>query len=164
MAVTIREARSDELEAVGALTVDAYVADGRITVDDPYTERLRDAAARARDAALLVAIAPDGTLLGTATYVPPGTPFAELGAVGEAEIRMLAVSPAARGGGVGRLLSEACIERARTAGCQAVALSSGTWMAAAHRLYERLGFVRTPDRDWSPSEGVRLITFRLPLD
>ena len=23
-------------------------------------------------------------------------------------------------------------------------------MTAAHRLYERLGFVRAPERDWSP--------------
>lgn len=163
MRVTIRPARADELAAVGALTAAAYVADGRITAEDPYADRLRDAAARARDAELLVAVGPDDTLLGTATHVPPGTPFAELGADGEAEIRMLAVAPAARGAGVGRLLSEACVDRARATGCAAVALSSGTWMAAAHRLYERLGFVRTPERDWSPEEGVRLITFRLPL-
>lgn len=163
MDVTIREAAPDELEAVGALTVESYLADGTLTADDPYTDRLRDAAARARDAVLLVAVGAGGRLLGTVTYVPPGTPFAELAADGEAEVRMLAVSPAARGAGVGRLLSEACVERARAAGCTALALSSGTWMTTAHRLYARLGFVRTPERDWSPVEGVRLLTFRLPL-
>lgn len=163
MDVTIRPAGPDELDAVGDLTAGSYLADGTLTADDPYTERLRDAAARARDAVLLVAVHADGTLLGTVTYVPPGTPFAELAADGEAEVRMLAVSPSARGAGVGRLLSEACVDRARAAGCRALALSSGTWMTAAHRLYARLGFVRTPERDWSPVEGVRLITFRLPL-
>ena len=36
-------------------------------------------------------------------------------------------------------------------------------MATAHRLYERLGFVRTPERDWSPSPDVDLLAYRLPL-
>jgi hypothetical protein len=32
-------------------------------------------------------------------------------------------------------------------------------MTAAGRLYLRLGFVRTPERDWSPEPGVELITY-----
>ena len=33
----------------------------------------------------------------------------------------------------------------------------------AHRLYARLGFVRIPERDWSPFPGVDLWALRLPL-
>ncbi len=33
----------------------------------------------------------------------------------------------------------------------------------ARRLYERLGFVRTPELDWSPLPGVALLTYALPL-
>lgn len=163
MEVTIRPADPAELDAVGALTLAAYAADGTITAEHPYAARLLDAEARARDAVLLVAIDARGSLLGTATYVRPGTPFAEVGGPGEAEIRMLAVAPEARGAGLGRLLSDACIRRARADGCDAVALSSGAWMATAHRLYERLGFTRTPERDWSPRPGIDLVAFRLPL-
>ena len=36
-------------------------------------------------------------------------------------------------------------------------------MTAAHRLYERLGFVRTPTFDWSPVPGLLLRTYALPL-
>ena len=36
-------------------------------------------------------------------------------------------------------------------------------MATAHRLYERLGFRRLPERDWSPVEGIELLGFTLPL-
>jgi hypothetical protein len=32
-------------------------------------------------------------------------------------------------------------------------------MAAAHRVYERLGYTRDPSRDWSPLPGVDLIAF-----
>ena len=163
MDVTIREARDSEIDAIGELTVAAYAADGRITDEHPYASRLSDARARAREAVLLVATDADGSLLGTVTYVPPGTRFAELGADGEAEVRMLAVAPAARGAGVGRLLSEECVRRARAAGCRALALSSASWMAPAHRLYGRLGFARTPERDWVPEPGVDLLAFRLPL-
>ncbi|MGH3362796.1 MAG: GNAT family N-acetyltransferase, partial [Nocardioides sp.] len=55
------------------------------------------------------------------------------------------------------------LDTARAAGSRAVAMSSLDEMAAAHRVYERLGFVREPDRDWSPVPGVRLIAFRKPL-
>ena len=42
-------------------------------------------------------------------------------------------------------------------------LSSSTTMHTAHRLYERLGFTRLPERDWSPVAGVQLVAYRLPL-
>ncbi|MBD3784538.1 MAG: GNAT family N-acetyltransferase [Micrococcales bacterium] len=159
---TVRPARPDELDAVGRLTLGAYAADGGITPESPYAATLLDAGARARDAVLLVAVAGD-ELLGTVTFVRPGTPFAEIGGPDEAEVRTLAVAPATRGRGVGRLLSDECVRLARDEGCRAVVLSSGTWMTTAHRLYERMGFVREPERDWSPSPGVELLAYRLPL-
>ena len=41
--------------------------------------------------------------------------------------------------------------------------SSEEEMTAAHRLYERLGFVRTPSFDWYPVPGLFLRTYALPL-
>jgi ribosomal protein S18 acetylase RimI-like enzyme len=163
MPLTVREARPDELGAVGSLTLAAYAADGEITPGNPYAATLLDAAARAREATLLVAVDEGGLLVGTVTYVRPGSAFAEVGGPDEAEVRMLAVAPTARGAGVGRRLSDACVERARADGLAAVALSSGEGMAAAHRLYGRMGFARTPERDWSPRDGIRLLAFRLSL-
>lgn len=162
MTVTVRPARPDELAAVGELTLAAYAADSGMTREHPYAASLLDAGARLRDAELLVA-EQDGAVVGTVTYVRPGTPFAEVGGEGEAEVRMLAVSPSARGAGVGRVLSEACVERARSEGCRAVVLSSASWMLAAHRLYGRLGFRRWPERDWSPRPDIDLLAFRLDL-
>ena len=52
--------------------------------------------------------------LGCVTYVPgPASALAEMIEPGEAQIRMLAVAPAAQGRGAGTALAEACIERAR---------------------------------------------------
>ncbi|HEX6935200.1 MAG TPA: GNAT family N-acetyltransferase, partial [Actinomycetes bacterium] len=82
---------------------------------------------------------------------------------GEAEFRMLAVAPDARGRGVGGALAQWCVDRAREQGCTAVALSSLPEMQTAHRIYERMGFVRAPDRDWWPSQQTQLIVYLLEL-
>jgi len=101
------------------------------------------------------------------TFVPSGGPVADIARPGEAEIRTLAVRREARGRGAGEALVRACVDRARaTAGCSSVVLSSQRAMHSAHRLYERLGFVRTPERDWNPLpelDDVTLITYKLTL-
>jgi ribosomal protein S18 acetylase RimI-like enzyme len=46
----------------------------------------------------------------------------------------------------------ACADRARALGGRdRLVLSTQPAMRAAHRLYERLGFVRAPHRDWNPA-------------
>jgi ribosomal protein S18 acetylase RimI-like enzyme len=77
---------------------------------------------------------------------------------------MLAVAPAARGRGVGEALARLCLDRFRHEGCRAVVISSLPQMAAAHRLYARLGFRRLPERDWTPVPGVDLIAFAVDLE
>jgi hypothetical protein len=36
-------------------------------------------------------------------------------------------------------------------------------MHTAHRLYERLGFSRLPERDWTPVPGITLRCYSLEL-
>lgn len=157
MSFELRRARPDDLAAVGELTVAAYEA-FTLGPDDPYVARLRDAAGRDRGAELWVA-AEDGALLGSVSYCPPGSPWRELGRDHEGEFRMLAVAPAAQGRGVGTALATLCEDRARDHGATAMVLSSLPEMAAAHRVYARLGYRRLPDRDWQPMPGVQLIAF-----
>jgi ribosomal protein S18 acetylase RimI-like enzyme len=160
--VTIRPARADEFDEVGRLSVAAYAADGVITEDDPYAQHLADTAERDRHALLLVAADGD-RLLGTVTVVPADSPLVEMCRPGEVEVRMLAVAPSARGRGIGELLARACIDAGREQRCDRVILSSGTWMTVAHRLYDRLGFTRAPERDWRPRPDVQLLAYELPL-
>ncbi|MPZ85672.1 MAG: GNAT family N-acetyltransferase [Actinophytocola sp.] len=159
----IREARPDEVTAVGLLTVDAYRASGYLAGEGSYALTLADAAPRSREAELLVAVDADGTLLGTVTVAPPGSPWSQVAAPDELEFRMLAVSAAARGRGIGEALTRAVLDRAAELGLPGVTLSSSEEMTAAHRLYERLGFYRTPAQDWQPAEDVHLLTYRLDL-
>jgi ribosomal protein S18 acetylase RimI-like enzyme len=162
--VHIRRAREDELTAVGDLTVAAY-AEWLEGERDPYAEHLRNAEARFRDAELFVAVDQgDHGLLGCVTICPEGSPWREIALADEGEFRMLAVAPEARGRGVGRALTQFCLDRFREVGASAIVLSTLPEMTAAHRIYARLGFERTPDRDWRPYPGTLLITFRKALD
>jgi ribosomal protein S18 acetylase RimI-like enzyme len=156
----VRVAAASELDAAGELVARTYLDEGY--ADEDYADVLRDAAGRAADAAVLVALL-DGQVVGTVTFALGGTEHAHRAAEGEAEIRMLATLPQARGHGAGTALTEACVARAREAGCSAVRLSTQETMRAAHRIYERLGFLRTPERDWSPVPDVDLLTYVLTL-
>ena len=159
---TIRLAEPAEYAAVGELTAEAYANDGFIPAGSDYGDTLRAAADRAERAELWIAT--DGTdLLGTVTYCVPGSFYGEIGQPHEGEFRMLGVSAKARGLGVGTALTQRCIDRSRDLGFTHVVLSSADYMKPAHRIYERLGFTRVPDRDWSPRPGVHLYAYSLAL-
>jgi ribosomal protein S18 acetylase RimI-like enzyme len=168
MDIGIRAVRPAEFEALGDLTARAYLDDGLLDFgeSDAYQRELRDVTRRAAAAEVLVAV--DGErLLGGVAFVPGPGPLADIARPGEAEIRMLAVARAARGRGAGEAMVRARVERAQAAeGCTAVVLSTRRTMRAAHRIYERLGFVRTPERDRNPLPGradITLLTYQLTL-
>lgn len=154
----VRPALPAEYDEIGALTVAAY-AD---FAGPDYASTLRDVAGRAAHATVLVAV-DSGRVVGSVTLALGGGPFGEQADPTSAVVRMLATDLTARGSGVGTALMQACIQRARDAGMSAVQLSTQASMTAAHRIYRRLGFVRTPERDWSPEPGLELLTFALPL-
>ncbi len=158
----VRRARRGDYAAIGEVTVAAYAefTQGRA---DPYVAKLADAETRDLEAELWVAVDPDDEVLGTVTVSPQGSPWREIAVEDEGEFRMLAVAPSARGRGIGLALAQHCVDRFREEGSPAVVLSSLVEMTAAHRLYERLGFARLPERDWSPLPGVDLIAFRKEL-
>jgi len=77
----------------------------------------------------------DGAILGTLTLVTFPIPTGL-----RAWIEDVVVDEAARGRGVGAALTQQAVKIARAAGARSVDLTSRPSRAAAHRLYERLGF------------------------
>ncbi|MFJ3822370.1 GNAT family N-acetyltransferase [Streptomyces nodosus] len=168
MDIIIRPAAPDEYETLGEITARAYLQDGLLDFgdDDAYLGELRNVAKRAAAAEVLVAVERD-RVLGGVTFVPDGGPMADIAGPGEAEMRMLAVDHTARGRGIGEALVRACVERARAVpGQRGLVLSTQRSMHTAHRIYERLGFTRSPDRDWNPLphlDDLTLLTYQLTL-
>jgi len=88
------------------------------------------------EASTLFMAADDTGILGTLTLatfrIPTGL---------RAWIEDVIVDSEARGKGVGRLLSEAALDHARSLGAITVELTSRPSRVAANRLYQRIGFV-----------------------
>lgn len=159
----VRLVRAEEYERAGQLVVAAYSALPGDHMSGGYATELADVPRRAIEAEVLVAVSADGDdpLVGCVTFVPDASsPWAEMLESGEAGIRMLAVAPPAQGRGIGRLLVDACIARARELQRTALMLHTTPWMTTAHRLYETSGFERFPDRDWTPVPEVPLLAYR----
>jgi ribosomal protein S18 acetylase RimI-like enzyme len=156
-ALSVEPARPEDYDRIAELTVGVYV-DGRLA-SEGYTPQLADVAGRASRSELLVVRDAEGRVVGSVALVLSGD-FGEVTASDEeAAFRMLVVDPAARGQGVGQLLVSTCLERARAAGKRRMVISTDPRMTTAHRLYERLGFIRLPDRDWSPMPGTDLLVY-----
>ncbi len=165
--IEIRDARQDEFDELGDIRVAAYLADGFLSPQSTYAPRLRELGADGLDH-VLVAVQWNGSSCGKiiGTVMLQGWPQGGeiLAGPDEAEIRALAVSPEARGAGVGRALLAAVIERAASEGIRHLVLLTQTEMKAAHHLYDEAGFGRLPERDWSPEPGVTLLAYGLTLD
>lgn len=71
------------------------------------------------------------------------------------ELKRLWVRPSARGLALGRLLSQAVLDRARATARKAIYLDTApSSMAAAHRLYLEMGFVPCAPYNDNPVEGL----------
>ncbi|WP_326964644.1 GNAT family N-acetyltransferase [Arthrobacter sp. PL16] len=163
--ITIRPIRTQDFEDVRRITRGAYLEAGYFTDEaHPYVAVLSDIEHRAQHAEVWVAER-DGVVVGSVALTFAGQRYTDIAVEGELEFRMLAVDPAVQRGGVGRAMVERIIDHARTLpGIEAVSLTSGSDMVRAHRLYESMGFVRVPERDWEvPNEDILLWVFRLSL-
>jgi ribosomal protein S18 acetylase RimI-like enzyme len=149
------EAVPSDYDAIGELTARVYLDEGFTLAN--AEARLRNAAARDRAGWLLVA-EDEGRIVGAVSLVPVGSELSQIAVEGEMEMRLLAVSRERRGRGVGEALVRAAVE---LAGGHRVVLSTLPAMEAAQRLYERLGFVRSPGRDWVDIHGRTMLTYCL---
>jgi ribosomal protein S18 acetylase RimI-like enzyme len=155
-AVSVRDAEPADHPAVREVLAAAYrqfASAARPSVFEPYLANILDVEARARTGRLLVAERA-GRILGTVTFYPDPSAFRFGWPRGWAYIRALGVDPATRGQGVGRLLMEACLDRARRAGAPVLCLHTAEFMAAAIALYERMGFRRTPAFDFDAAKDL----------
>ena len=160
MGVTIRPFAAADSKAVNALALAAFAQYEGVYSDWEALTRGVGAMAELAGQGEIVVAEEDGGIVGAVAYFAPGSsPRAEFFEPEWPIIRMLVVDPAARGRGLGRLLTEQCVTRARRDGAGAIALHTSPAMAAALGLYLKLGFElqrRLPDRFGVPY-GVYLM-------
>jgi len=171
MPLTIRDLRRDEYDALGKLMVKVYAhLDGFPKPEEQpaYYEMLANIGrfTENKDARVLVAVSEHGELVGGVVYFGD---MAQYGSGGTATsvknasgIRLLGIDPKFRGAGAGKALTNACIELAREKGHAEVVLHTTQAMRVAWGLYERLGFERSEDLDFS-QQGLPVFGFRLKL-
>ena len=158
---TIRPAREDELDTVASVIVDAYAEYAAHMSPDAWSSFANEIAnvrGRMSDAELMVA-EEEGRIIGSVT-VFSGWRGAQEGTAG---VRLLAVPPEHRGGGLGRALLEACVTRAREAGKRRLVMTTTQEMAVLRDFTERMGFRREPALDHEPAPGVRYEGYALEL-
>lgn len=165
----IGDARPEEFEEAGQLLVRVYGAlPGFPTpIEQPGYYAMLANVGQLTDrpkTRLLVARTSGGRIAGAVVYFGD---MADYGASTATQlrdasgIRLLGVGDEWRGHGVGKALTQACIDLARQAGHSQVVLHTTDAMKLAWGMYERLGFARSPDLDFV--QGIQVYGFRKPL-
>src|SRR5262250_248613 len=163
--VVIRDMRHDELDAVRRVTLAAYGEYAAIMPEPLWLGYRRQllATLETGDPIERIVAEREGSIVGSVLLFPPATDAygGAAASVDYPEVRLLAVVPEARGHGIGVALMEECARRARRAGAAALGLHTTDLMRAAVRMYERLGYVRTPQHDFVPAQGILIKGYRL---
>ena len=166
----IRNAQAEEFTEIGQLLVTVYSQLNGFPKphEQPkYYDMLTNIGIQSEKpgTALLIAVSNIGQICGAVVYFSDmkqygsgGTATLETNASG---FRLLAVDPKFRGQGIGKLLSEKCINLAKDSGKSQLIIHSTKSMQVAWKMYEKLGFKRSVDLDFSQGDlavyGFRLL-------
>ena len=154
--ITVRPMRPDEKDEVRALLTDAYEPFATAMPPDVYARYLASVL-NTDEGRQLVAVDGD-KILGAVRLYLPGDATVDL-PEDCAWVRALGVRPSARGTGVGEAIMAYCAEHA--GGAAALVLHTMDFMPAAVRLYQRLGYQRAPELDFTVN--FTAVAYRLPL-
>lgn len=144
---SLRRATKADLPRILALLIDDQLGAARENPDDLVPYELAFDAIDGDPAHLLVVGELNGDLV--ATFQLSYLPGLSRKGSWRAQIEAVRVSEVLRGQGVGALMIQWAIDQARDRGCSLVQLTTDKSRVAAHRFYERLGFVAS-------HEGMKL--------
>jgi predicted N-acetyltransferase YhbS len=153
--LTVRPAEAADHDAILAVIAAAnseYRPLIPANIYDDYFGSLRELFTPRPDVRAAVA-EQDQQIVGAVALVPDGSKADVEDPDRWASVRALAVDPAARRRGIGQRLVGWCIGEARQHEAPAICLHSAIFQITAHRLYERLGFKRVPERDLGATTG-----------
>lgn len=168
---SVRNATPKEFNKIGDLMVGVYAKlDGFPSkIEQPkYYKMLANIGALTEKSAvkLLIAVSSNGKIGGGVVYFGDmkhygsgGTATLEKNAGG---FRLLAVDPSLRGKGIGKMLTQACIQIAKNNKQEQLIIHSTKAMQIAWKMYENMGFTRSKDLDFIQGK-LPVFGFRLQL-
>jgi GNAT superfamily N-acetyltransferase len=145
----IRPAVRAEIPEIASLIVAAYDEfrdEVPPAVYDAYLEDSRHVGDHWGEAEVLVAEF-DGRIAGTVFFHADASSEGLGWPMGWTGFRRLAVHPALRGQGAGRMLANKCVDLARTLGAPTVGIHTASFMKAACDIYQQMGFRRCSKYD-----------------
>jgi ribosomal protein S18 acetylase RimI-like enzyme len=165
--LTLRNARDNERGIIRDITVAAY-AQYQAAMPPRFWTRYQHNLIATLDGEgnfERIVAEQNGSIVGSVLLYPRAADSYASAAISTSypEVRFLAVLPQMREQGIGTALMKECERRAREAGAQAIGLHTMEVMRDAIRMYERLGYVRTPETDFRPGEGVVVLGYRHTL-
>ena len=152
MTLNQRDFRDDDAPHLNQVALAAFSQFKKAYTDWPA---MADGIARMSDLSVhgeIIVAEAGGRVVGGVVYVPADALKADYFDAAWPIIRMLVVDPSGRGLGLGRRLTEACIQRARRDRAALIALHTTPIMTVALPMYQRMGFVWA--RDAPPIYGV----------
>ena len=150
--IVVREARPEDDAAVGEILVEGYLTAyarkmPEVVVGEERRRTLRDVAGKRKIATVLV-VEVDGRVAGTVAIFKPGAETNEAWVPGAADLRHLAVDPALQGQGLAAPLLDEAERIAREVWkVPAICLHVRRGNAGVARLYQRRGYLRSPEGD-----------------
>ncbi|GHO51335.1 GNAT family N-acetyltransferase [Ktedonospora formicarum] len=160
----LRNAHENERKIIRDITIEAYAEYQAVMPLDFWTRYRHNLIVTLDGEGTFdqIVVEQNGSIIGSVSLYPPAADSYKGAAISipYPEVRHLAVLLQARGQGIGTVLMKECERRARETGAQAIGLHTAEVMQTAIRMYERLGFVRTPETDFQPSEGVVVLGYR----
>ena len=164
-AFTFRNGNSDDIDQIKKLTLFAYMQFRNVISDEnawvweeslgnemTYTELFHIATCFVSEY--------KGKIVGSAFLIPHGNPYKWFQS-DWAYIRLVAVHPDCKGKGIGKQLTQLCIDASRSASEKTIALHTSEFQNAARHIYESVGFTKLMDLELMYGKQYYLYTLRL---
>jgi len=164
MTFIIRDALTDDLAHIASLLVVSYQVYAEVLTPENWEmmkQNLSSISHVAEQATFIVS-SENNRVIGSVAYYSPG--YSERGFFPSdwASIRLLAVLPEYRRRGIGKALTQTCIERGKRDGAEFIGLYTTELMVGAREMYAQIGFQE--DIELRQMLGIRYWRYVMQLD
>jgi GNAT superfamily N-acetyltransferase len=164
----VREARPEELETAFELTVAAYrqYEESLGAFWNQYVSNIQSQWLGEANNQRIIAASGDRVVGGVLLYPPQEGLYEKLqDTIPYPEFRLLGVHPGIRGQGIATALIQECVQRAARLHAPFLGLHTTYRMPEAIRLYQKLGFERSPQYDFPAADGITIVeAYRIALN